>query len=196
MSTVTVLRPRITPIPQTEPPYDEGFPVERPESGTAIQGTLALTFTLPSGVPANPAAWLRLVPTAPPEVPPTPPPAPRTRPARATSAAADPQDWSLTLARAVVEVLAGDRPVSQLVHWTAPRVYGQLSRLAAASGARSTAERTSQRRGVVRRVHVCRPVYGVAEVNTVIHGGTRARALAFRLELISGRWTCTALQLG
>jgi hypothetical protein len=185
--TVTVLRPRLAPAPSAEPPYDTGSAGVRGRSGTAIQGTLALTFTLPSGVPATPAAWLRLVP-------PPADPAPAAVPER--PAPPNPRDWAGTLAQAVVEVLAGERPVGQLTHWTTPRVYAQLARRAAIVANRSTAERTAMPRIVLRRVHVGLPAAGVVEASTVIHGPDRARALAFRLEETGGRWLCTVLELG
>ena len=113
----------------------------------------------------------------------------------------DHRRWAAKVAQAVVEVLAGERPVGQLTHWTTPAVYAQLARRAALVSNRSTAQRSAMRHIVLRRVHVSRPADGVVEVATVIHGrdpnGTeRARALAFRLEQDAGRWICTVLELG
>ena len=45
-------------------------------------------------------------------------------------------------------------------------------------------------------VHVCEPADGVAEVSTVFRRGGRARAVAFRLQGVDGRWRITALQVG
>jgi hypothetical protein len=191
MTTVTVLRPRprLAPAPSTEPPYDAGTARSGRAAGSAIQGTLALTFTLPSGVPATPAAWLRLVPPLPPTADVPPPRAPQ-------RSLPDAREWAATLAQAVVEVLAGERPVAQLTHWTTPSVFAQLARRAAIVAGRSTAQRTAAPRIVLRRVHVGRPADGVVEASTVIHGPDRARALAFRLEDTGGRWICTVLELG
>jgi hypothetical protein len=45
-------------------------------------------------------------------------------------------------------------------------------------------------------LHLRRPTNGVVEANAVLHQRGRARALAFRLEAVGGRWICTALELG
>jgi hypothetical protein len=188
---------RRLPVPVSEPPYDD----ERPGSGTvirrgwdhgpgpAIQGTLALAFVLPSGVPAAPVAppELRLVP----------------RPTaqddaddfdfgpQPTGTAALPplRRWSGQFAQAVVEVLAGDRPLSQLVRWTTSGVFDDLA-------GRIDASPTEAARGVVRSLHVSEPADGVAEVAASVRRGPRCTALAIRLEGLDGRWQCTALEVG
>lgn len=186
-ASVTVLRPRprIAPTPGLEPAHDAGDPGSPGGIAPATQGTLALHFTLPSGVPASPAAWLRLVP-----------PPVRASPHRpAQRPLPDPRDWAATVAQAVVEVLAGERPVTQLLHWATPPVYARLARRAAFAPEGRPGQRRAAPRTVVRRVHVCLPADGVVEATTVIHGPRQARALAFRLEEIGGRWLCTALDL-
>lgn len=183
-STVTALRPvpRLASAPCAEPPFDDRS--ARPRgAAAAVQGTLALTFTLPSGIPATPGARLRLVP----------PPAPR--PA-SSGRRPDPHAWAAMLARGIVEVLTGDRPVTQLVHWTAPPVYAELTRRAARATSLRSAERLSQARPTARRVHICPVSERAVEVTTAVHGKDRARALAFRLEFRDGRWLCTELLIG
>jgi hypothetical protein len=188
---------RRLPVPVTEPPYDD----ERPGSGAAsrcawdhgpgpaVQGTLALAFVLPSGVPAAPVAppELRLVP----------------RPAaqddadefdfgpQPTGTAALPplRRWSGQFTQAVVEVLAGDRPLSQLVRWTTSGVFDDLA-------GRIDASPTEPARGVVRSLHVSEPADGVAEIAASVRRGQRCTALAIRLEGLDGRWQCTALEVG
>ncbi|MBA3744332.1 Rv3235 family protein, partial [Sporichthya sp.] len=98
--------------------------------------------------------------------------------------------WAETLAMAVAQILTGERTASQFRHWSMPEVFDELTRRAA------LAARAPRRRAVLRAVHVCCPVEGVAEVCTVIHGLLRPRALAFRLEARRTRWVCTALDLG
>jgi hypothetical protein len=108
----------------------------------------------------------------------------------------DPQAWAGTLAQAVVEVLAGDRPVAQLLRWTTARIYTELGRRAAIAGRECTAVRAGRARAVVRRVHVFQPAEGVAEASAVLSDGRRTRAMALRLQSADGRWLCTALELG
>jgi hypothetical protein len=188
---------RRLPVPVSEPPYDDERPGSRTTirsgwdrgSGPAVQGTLALAFVLPSGVPAAPVAppELRLVP----------------RPAaqddedevdfgpQPTGTAALPplRRWSGQFTQAVVEVLAGDRPLSQLVRWTTSGVFDDLA-------GRIDAAPSEPARGVVRSLHVSEPADGIAEVAASVRRGPRCTALALRLEGLDGRWQCTALELG
>lgn len=105
--------------------------------------------------------------------------------------------WAARFAQGVVEVLGGDRPLPQLVRWTSRRVYRDLERrvhlLARSCGSE---QRLRTIRPQVRSVHVCHPADGAAEVSVHVRHGHRSRALAARLELVQGRWQCTALQLG
>lgn len=90
------------------------------------------------------------------------------------------------LARALVEMLSGRRPMAQLRVHCAPDVFAGLERkMLQASG---TSQLTS--------VRVCEPADGVAEVSAVFRTGGRARALAFRIQGLDGRWRVTALQTG
>jgi hypothetical protein len=188
---------RRIPVPVSEPPFDDERPGNGPAGGSgwdrgpgaAVQGTLALAFVLPNGVPAAPVAppELRLVP----------------RPAaqddadevdfgpQPTGTASLPplRRWSGQFAQAVVEVLAGDRPLSQLVRWTTSGVFDDLA-------GRIDASPTEPARGVVRSLHVSEPADGVAEVAASVRRGPRCTALAIRLEGLDGRWQCTALEVG
>jgi Family of unknown function (DUF6459) len=183
--------PRLMPAPSSEPPYDDELgvsPAPARQSPGATQGTLALTFTLPSGVAATPQPpRLRLVEgtgSGPADA------------ADAPAALAEVQAWAGTLAQAVVEVLAGDRPVGQLLRWTTARIYADVSRRAGLAARECTAVRRGRSRAVVRRVRVCQPAAGVAEATAVVSDGHRTRAIALRLQRTDGRWLCTALQLG
>lgn len=183
----TVLRPRRLPAPATEPPFDDhpviGAAAVLP--GQAVQGTLALTFTLPSGVPAVPSrslqAGLRLVPDPVPDEPPSQAPG-----------LPSVDEWSHTVAMAIAQILSGERSAAQFLHWASPEVLARLGRRAALAATLGG----PRRRAVLRAVHVCSPALGVAEVSTVVHGLMRPRALAFRLEARRSRWVCTELDIG
>lgn len=99
--------------------------------------------------------------------------------------------------QAVVEVVSGDRPCTQLVRWTDREVYDDLTtRVAALSGTVGSVPATEQPRAKVVSVKVCRPRDGVAEVAAHVRQGARSHALAARLEHVEQRWICTALELG
>jgi hypothetical protein len=140
------------------------------------QGTLALDLGGLAGEPATPE--LRVVP-------PANGPAPEVR------------TWAARFAQAVVEVIGGDRPLSQLLRWTNALVYQELDRrvriLARTSPHRS---RIRSLRPQVQSVHVFQPGPASAEVSVHVRYGQRSRAIAARLELVGGRWSCTALHLG
>ena len=180
-------------LPPTEPGYED-LPDNPQRRGRhrgvrsqGTQGSLALSYLLPSGVPAVPevATSLRLVDLprggdAGPE--------PR-RPPTGSSRLPDPHRWSARLAQGIVEVLHGHRPLQQLVRWTDESVYAMLAR-------RLVARRPSTgSRPLVRSIRVCEPRDGVVEVSVVVEAGHRGRALAMRLEGLDGRWCCTVLDI-
>ena len=142
----------------------------------AVQGTLALD--LRGGRPGLP------------ETPELEPPGPARLPHVAD---AEVRAWAARLAQAVVEAVALQRPVSQLVRWTAPNVYRDLERRvllvrrAATDAGRSV-------RPQVRSIHVCRPTPTTAEVSVHVRHGVRSRAVAMRIERRGERWQCTVLE--
>jgi Family of unknown function (DUF6459) len=160
-------------VTQLSPPGErrERVPV------AAVQGTLALDL---DRVPEQPAV---------PELRPLP-----------TDGTRDDREvrlWAARFAQAIVEVLGGDRPLSQLLRWTDARVYADLERRTRILGRRSPGARDLRSvRPQVRSVHVCRPSPAVAEVSVHVRHGHRSRALAARLEQRGDRWLCVALQLG
>ena len=191
---MTVTPLRRLPVPASEPPYDDERTGHRDGPGApAVQGTLALAFLLPSGVPSTPVAppELRLVPARPEaeeeadavDFGPQP---------TATADLPEARGWAGRFAQALVEVLAGDRPLAQLVRWTTSGVYDEVSGLIAGPGV----ARSDAARGVVRSVHVSEPADGVAEICALVRRGARSTAVALRLEGLDGRWQCTALDLG
>lgn len=108
----------------------------------------------------------------------------------------DPAPLAGPIAQALVEVLAGRRPVIQLVRWTSPAVYAALTTRAAVATRRRLSRPGSPVRVTVRRVIVTRPSDHVAEVAIVVIDGSRVRAIAFQLRGERGRWTVQALQVG
>lgn len=189
---------RRLPLPCCEPPYDDELDPPpagwATQTGTAVgvQGTLALAFVLPTGVPAvpEPPPGLRLVGDQPladldaDDFGPRP---------TGRSALPAPRTWAGRVVQAIVEVLGGVRPASQLVHWTTAEVYDDI---AGQVGAPPGGADEVVARGVVRSLHVTEPADGVAEVCALVRRGARSTAVALRLEGLDGRWQCTALELG
>lgn len=184
--TPTVRRP--PPAPQAWATVTRLGPTEplRATPVAPLEGSLALQPGCPgtSGSPTAPVTpELRLVPDGPAQDP--------------TRADRELQQWAARFAQGVVEVLGGDRPLTQLVRWTSRRVYVDLERrlrlLARVSGSE---QRRSTIRPQVRSVHVCRPTATAAEVSVHVRHGQRSRAIAARLEQVRGRWQCTALHFG
>lgn len=117
-------------------------------------------------------------------------------------------------AQALVEVLAGDRTLTQLVRWTTAEVYEQLHHRVhtLASCPLPTVYPSvprRRRRARVATVHLSQPADGVAEVAARVDHGARSTAVALRLERRAGarrvcaggvvrrvaeeRWVCTAV---
>jgi hypothetical protein len=109
----------------------------------------------------------------------------------------DPRAWGSKLVQAVSEVLAGDRPISQLVRFTDEAVFTELNRRVRLLGLSTTATgRGAKERSAVRSVRVCKPAVHVAEVAAHVRHGERSCAIALRMEIRRNRWVCTALELG
>lgn len=107
----------------------------------------------------------------------------------------DPGLWAAQFVQAATEVTMGLRPPNQLVRWVSDDVRGLLTRRAGLTGSRMSPGR-APRREVVRSIRVSTPRDGVAEAAVVLSDGTRARAVALRMEGLDGRWRVTALQFG
>jgi hypothetical protein len=97
--------------------------------------------------------------------------------------------------QAVVEVLSGDRPLTQLIRWTDSAVYTEIARRRELLATRQTRSSRSGRPHVAT-VHICHPTTDTAEVAARVTTGMRSRAIAGRLDLRRDRWLCTALQFG
>jgi hypothetical protein len=105
----------------------------------------------------------------------------------------DAQEWSTTLALAVIQALVGLRPVAQLNRWVVDEVLMAIN---------IYQRRSLSRHGriavptALRSVRVQHPDPEVAEVSAHVVIGKRSAAMAFRLEALGERWLCTALELG
>lgn len=196
-------RLRLLPAPQSNPPATPYrlAPAPRDRFGY-IQGTLALDYRLPNGLPAVPEVdpQLRLLPERRPEhgrlvLGPDGDPADDDGPQPTGSGQLpDPRPWAARLGQAVVEVGTAGRPVTQLMRWTSGAVYAELVDKYAPRARQGLARRRVVVDERVRSVHVCQPADGVAEASLVVAGGPRPRALALRLEGWDGRWVCTVCE--
>ena len=108
----------------------------------------------------------------------------------------DVHEWAARFVQAIVEVISGDRPLTQLVRWTSEAVYIAMAHRVKVLAATTSASRGRLSRAHVQSVHICQPCDEVAEVAVHLRHGARSRAVAARLELVQGRWLCTALQMG
>jgi hypothetical protein len=105
--------------------------------------------------------------------------------------------WGGRLAQAVSEVLAGDRPISQLVRFTDDEVFMELNRRVRLLGLSTTAmTRGAKEKSTVQSVRVFMPQPFIAEVAAHVRRGDRSRAIALRMEIRRNRWVCTALEIG
>lgn len=190
---------RLATAPQIEPPYDDESPQrfarDLPAAGATVRGTLALSL------PAAPAAGAAEDATGRHRQSPSDADVPRLRlvgtdRSKAVAATAggrtDPPPlarWTRSFVQALLEVQCGRRPVQQLLRWTSMEVYEQV---------RHRARRPWRIKAppVVTSVRWSEPCEGVAEVSAVVQLGPRRHAVALRLEDDSGRWRCTAVELG
>ncbi|RHW27714.1 hypothetical protein D0Z08_08630 [Nocardioides immobilis] len=107
------------------------------------------------------------------------------------------EEWTRRFAQAAVEIVGGDRPVSQLLRWTLPDVYDDLRRrallVARAGGHQPGLARVQPVRPRVLSVHTCFVRPDAVEAAVHVRYGARSRALAARFERIEQRWICAAL---
>jgi hypothetical protein len=107
------------------------------------------------------------------------------------------EEWTRRFVQAAVEIVGGDRPVSQLLRWTLPEVYDDLRRrtmlVARAGGHQPGLARVQPVRPRVLSVHTCFLRPDAVEAAVHVRYGERSRALAARFERIQQRWVCAAL---
>jgi Family of unknown function (DUF6459) len=185
-------RPYLAPVPDSEPPFDPvGGPRgsattirERRPTATGFSPGGSTPIQLAASVPASIAAPTSVTGEAVPSWSADPDMGIRRTSAAQLPAAAR---AAQVFATALVEVLAGRRPVGQLRGHAAPAVFaGLVSR--APHGLSAPAN--------VMSVRVCQPADGVAEIGATVRSGARVRAIAFRMEGVDGRWRVTALDIG
>lgn len=107
-----------------------------------------------------------------------------------STALPDPAQWSSSMARGIVEVLSGSRPIAQLRRWVSNDVWTQLESV--------LAHHTTPRRSVAARVRatrVCHVRRHVIESAVLVTVGKKHHALALRLEAHRGRWVTTAISM-
>jgi hypothetical protein len=99
---------------------------------------------------------------------------------------------------AVVEIVGGDCPVSQVLRWTTPEVYQDLARrahlVAAAVGRRAGSGGIQSVRPHLVAMHTSFVSEQCAEVSLHVRYGARSRAVAARFELVRERWQVSALE--
>ncbi len=180
MTTLTLARPlpQRSAAPTLDPPYDDERGWGRIEAGT-----LALALPLPLDLPVRTPLTL---------VPPTgqrpAPPREDERVPTPREALPDPRPRAVALVRALLEVLAGDRPSRHLALAMTLDVLNRVEQ-SHRCGSRPWARS-------LRTLRVAEPTPGTAEVAAVVERGGRCTALALRLEGLDGRWMVTELELG
>lgn len=108
--------------------------------------------------------------------------------------------WIGRVVQAAVEIVGGDRPISQAVRWTTARVHQQLSRRAAhlgrVGGYSPGVGRVQRVRPRVTGVMTSSPRDGIVDAAITVRTGQRARAVAARFEQLEDRWVCSVLDFG
>ncbi|GAB3998895.1 Rv3235 family protein [Nocardioides marmoraquaticus] len=118
---------------------------------------------------------------------------------------ADLDEVAQGFARALVEVIGGDRGAGQVLRWVSPEVYDQL--LVRADLLTRTVpddRRVRRLRSRLAGVRVSCPAPGVAELSIHLRRGERSHAVAARLEhrvqrrrgRLGAAWMCVALEIG
>jgi len=162
---------RLVPVPRQAPMRAEGASVP------VGQGALALE--LAASAPPAPAPAASMWPQ---EDEPAHPPDVTVLP--------DPRRWTAMIAQAVVEILGGRRPATQVLRWVDPEIYQRIQRSAQPQPGRGGGIPVR-----VRRVRISTSPDGPVEAVAVVDDGTRCRAMTLRLEALERRWLCTALDI-
>lgn len=109
------------------------------------------------------------------------------------SALPEPKAWARAIATAILESLAGRRPPTQFARAMTTEVYDAIARRHAVALRRGS---NTTQRSIVRKVAICEPADGVAELSIVVHHDGRVRAIAVRMSGVDGRWLITAFEMG
>ena len=107
------------------------------------------------------------------------------------------EEWARRYTQAAVEIVGGDRPVTQLLRWSSRQVFEDLERraqLVARAGLHQPGQgRVQPVRPRVQGVHSCFLSRESVEVSVHLRYGERSRAVAARFERTDRHWCCTAL---
>ena len=108
------------------------------------------------------------------------------------------EQWARRYTQAAVEIVGGDRPVTQLLRWSSREVYLDLERraqLVARAGRHQAGQgRVQPVRPKVLGVHTCFLARDVVEVSAHVRYGERSRALPPGSRSVQQRWCCVALE--
>jgi hypothetical protein len=178
-------------------PADARPAIARPAIARPARARLALVPTPGPATRAVPVT--RLVEPGVPALRPVLAPGPRPGGAPATDpgagngvgAAGSPNLVAHRLLTMTLEAFSGLRPLTQLRGAYTLPVFTAITR-----GRRPAWCTSGSGPLLLGAVRVAEPVEGVAEVCAVARRNGRAHAVAARLEVLDGRWRCTALQVG
>jgi hypothetical protein len=184
--------PRLIAVPECEPPFDDEISathrVRRLRDLSAAPPPSTVRASTPTPITAFTAASTAVAPlVASPAVPDLSQAGDIGVRHTSTQQLPPAQRAATAMSRALIEILTGMRPANQLSTHCTPPVFAALLDRTPLPGS-----------GLARlqSTHVCEPTDGVAEVAAVYRRGPRARAIAFRLAGLDGRWRITALQVG
>lgn len=150
------------------------------DGGPCNQGSLALSYPLPAGLESDPRPTSLVVVSH----------------GDAREAGQGIDAWAATFLQAVIEVIASDRPATQLVRWTSRRVYAEVTQRQQYVARHRTGTSVRSSRQHVATLRVSQPTPRSAEVAARVTFGPRSRAVAARLDWVNGRWLCTTLHFG
>ena len=151
--------------------------------------------------PPEPSAWSRAAPEPgePPDTPGASSAAPSAGQVTGLPAGGDGEVRALaeSLARCVVEVLAGTREIDQIARWLSSDVHAHLLKRVVLSARARTARGESPTRPSfsMGTTVLCEPTPGVVEAVVIVHGRARSRAVALRLESLGHRWRASAIHV-
>lgn len=104
----------------------------------------------------------------------------------------EPRRWVTQLLALLLECAHGARSPKQLQRWMTPECQQLIAQRHVAALRRGGALHPPR----IRRVLVCEPTDGVAEIAAVVLLDGRCRAIALRLNGADGRWLATELVIG
>ncbi|MGO4299241.1 Rv3235 family protein [Leifsonia sp. RAF41] len=109
----------------------------------------------------------------------------------------DPATLCANLARCVIEILAGARPLDQIGRWVSDSVYVHLLRrtMLAVRARAVAADDPLRPRMSIGDPRLAFPAEGVVEAVVLVHQPARSRAVAIRLERHRARWRATAINV-